>query len=238
MSLGAHRVVRRVRTIEGPRSIQSGPGGAAIVGHSAAGAVTLLEGRPPRVRRVLRGFSQPRYSVFAPDGRHAFVTDSGNGELAVIDLERGRVVRRVEVGALARHVSIDPAGRRLWVSLGSSAAEIAVVGIGDPRRPRVLRHVRPPFLVHDVGFSPSGRRVWVTAGRVPSLAIYDADGRGPLRRLGADARAAAHHVRPVARLRRERRGPLRPRPRARATGAASAPSASRSAPITSSAAPG
>ena len=192
VSLGTHRVVRRVRTIEGPRSIQSGPGSTAVVGHSAAGAVTLLEGRPPRVRRVLRGFSQPRYSVFAPDGRHAFVTDSGNGELAVIDLERGRVVRRVEVGALARHVSIDPAGRRLWISLGSSAAEITVVDIGDPRRPRVLRRVRPPFLVHDVGFSPSGRRVWVTAGRVPSLAVYDADGRGPLRRLGADA--APQHI--------------------------------------------
>jgi len=192
VSLGGHRAVRRVKTIEGPRSIQSGPGGVAIVGHSAAGAVSLLEGRPPRVRRVLRGFSQPRYSVFHPDGRHAFVTDSGHGELAVIDLERGRVIRRVEVGSLARHVTIDPAGRRLWISLGSSASAISVVGIGDPVRPRLLRHVRPPFLVHDVGFAPGGRRVWVTAGRVPTLAIYDADGRGPLRRLGADA--APQHV--------------------------------------------
>ena len=164
----------------------------ALVGHSAAGAVSLLEGRPPRVRRVLRGFSQPRYGVFHPDGRHAFMTDSGTGELAVIDLERGRVIRRVEVGAGARHVTVDPAGRRLWISLGSSAAAISVVGIGDPRRPRLLRRVRPPFLVHDVGFTPSGRRVWVTAGRVPTLAIYDADGRGPLRRLGADA--APQHV--------------------------------------------
>jgi YVTN family beta-propeller protein len=192
VSLGGHRVVRRLKTIEGPRSIQSGAGAVAIVGHSAAGAVSLLEGRPPRVRRVLRGFSQPRYSVFHPDGRHAYVTDSGTGELAVIDLERGRVIRRVEVGALARHVTIDPAGRRLWVSLGSSASAISVVGIGDPRRPRLLRHVRPPFLVHDVGFAPNGRRVWVTAGRVPTLAIYDADGRGPLRRLSADA--APQHV--------------------------------------------
>jgi YVTN family beta-propeller protein len=191
VSLGGRRVVRRVRTIEGPRSIQSA-GRVAIVGHSAAGAVSLLEGRPPRVRRVLRGFSEPRYSVFHPDGRSAYVTDSGSGELAVIDLERGRVTRRVEVGALARHVTIDPAGRSLWISLGSSASAISVVGIGDPARPRLLRRVRPPFLVHDVGFSPSGRRVWVTAGRVPTLAIYDADGRGPLRRLGADA--APQHV--------------------------------------------
>jgi hypothetical protein len=53
VSLGGHRVVRRVRTIEGPRSIQSGLGGVAIVGHSAAGAVTLLEGRPPSPTRPM-----------------------------------------------------------------------------------------------------------------------------------------------------------------------------------------
>jgi YVTN family beta-propeller protein len=188
----AGRVLRRVPTIEGPRSIQSGPGDVAIAGHSAAGAVTLLDGRPPRVWRVLRGFGEPRYTAFAPDGRHAFVTDSGHGEVAVIDVARGRVIRRVEVGALARHVTIDPAGRRLWVSLGSSASEISVVDVSEPARPRLLRHVRPPFLVHDVGFSPSGRRVWVTAGRVPSLAVYDAGGHRLVRRLGADA--APQHI--------------------------------------------
>lgn len=192
VSLGSHRVLRRVATIEGPRSIQSGVGGVAIVGHSAAGAVTLLEGRPPRVRRVLRGFGQPRYTAFTPDGRHAFVTDSGHGEVAVIDVTRGRIVRRVEVGALARHVTLDPAGRRLWVSLGSSASSISVVDVSEPTRPRLLRHVHPGFLVHDVGFSPSGKRVWVTAGRVPSLAVYTAGGEHLVRTLGADA--APQHI--------------------------------------------
>ena len=189
VSLTRHRVVRRLSTVDGPRSIQAGPGGVAVVGHTAAGAVTLIEARPPRVRRVLRGFEQPRYTAFA--GEHAFVTDSGSGEVAVIDLRRGRVIRRVEVGALARHVTVDPGGRRLWISLGSSASAVVVVDIGEPARPRVVRRIHPPFLVHDVGFSPSGRRVWLSAGRAPTLAIFDADGRGPLTLLGAD-RAPQH----------------------------------------------
>jgi hypothetical protein len=189
VSLASHRVVRRVPTLEGPRSIQTGPGGVAVAGHSTEGAVTLLEDRPPRVRRVLRGFEQPRYTAFA--GHHAFVTDSGAGEVAVIDLRRGRVIRRVEVGALARHVTVDPAGRRLWIALGSSASAIAVVDVGEPGRPRLLRTIHPPFLVHDAGFSPSGRHVWLSAGREPRLAIYGADGRGPLRMLRGD-RAPQH----------------------------------------------
>jgi DNA-binding beta-propeller fold protein YncE len=192
VSLSSHRVLSRVRTIEGPRSIQNGPGGVAIVGHSAAGAVTLLEGRPPRVRRVLRGFEQPRYSVFGADGRYAFVTDSGSGELAVIDIRRGRVVRRVQIGALARHVTIDPAGARLWIALGSSASSIVVVDVSDALRPRVLRTIQPPFLVHDVGFSPSGKRVWVTAGRERKLAIYRAGGERPTTLLPADV--APQHI--------------------------------------------
>jgi hypothetical protein len=172
---GRAAVQARVRTLEGPRSIERAPGGAAVVGHPSEGAVTLLEGRPVRVRRVLRGFGEPRYT--AVGGRFAFVTDSGHGELAVIDLVRGRVVRRVEVGAFARHLSLAPDGRTAWISLGSSAAEIAVVDLSEGERPRVVGHVRPPFLAHDVGFAPDGRHVWVTAGRERRLAVYRAGGR-------------------------------------------------------------
>ena len=192
VSLAAGRVAGRIATVEDPRSIQSGPGGRAVVAHSAAGRVTLLEGRPVRVRRVLRGFGAPRYTAIAPDGRHAFVTDGGHGEVAALDLVRGRVISRVEVGDGARHVTIDPRGRTLWVALGSSAAEIVVIDVADPARLRLVRRIAPPFLAHDVGFSPSGRRVWVTAGRSRHVAVYAVAGRAPLRLLGADD--APQHV--------------------------------------------
>jgi DNA-binding beta-propeller fold protein YncE len=192
VALRSGRVRRRIRTPEAPRSIQSGRGNRVVVAHTASGAISLIEGSPPRVRRVLRGFEQPRYTAITSDGRYAFVTDSGAGEVAVVDLRRGRVVRRSAVGAHARHLAIDPRGRTLWVSLGSSAPQIVVVDVSDPERPRVRRRIRPPFLAHDVGFSPSGRRVWVTAGRERRLAIYAAGGRRPLAMLGADL--APQHV--------------------------------------------
>ena len=103
------------------------------------------------------------------------MSDSGHGELAVIDLRAGRVVRRVEVGAGARHLTLDPRGRTLWIALGSTAAALVVVDVADPLAPRVVRRIAPPFGAHDVAFSPSGRRVWVTGGRVPRVALYDAD---------------------------------------------------------------
>jgi hypothetical protein len=185
VSLESGRVRARVGTREGPRSVER-YGGGALVAHPSEGAVTLLEGRPVRVRRVLRGFGEARYT--GVHGRRAYVTDSGHGELAVVDLERGRVARRVEVGAGARHLSLAPDGRVAWVSLGSSAAEIAVV---DLRALRVVRMVRPPFLAHDVGFSPDGRRVWVTAGRERRMALY---GRRGTRLRVLDGDEAPQHV--------------------------------------------
>src|SRR5690349_4024614 len=169
VSLATGRIRARTGTLEGPRSIERG-GAGAIVAHTSQGAISLLEGAPPKVRRVLRGFSEPRYTAVA--GRYAFVTDSGHGEVAVVDLERGRVVHRAAAGEHARHVSLSPDHRTLWVALGSSAPSITVLDVTDPTRPKVARHIRPPFLAHDVGFAPDGRRIWVTAGRESKAAIY------------------------------------------------------------------
>jgi DNA-binding beta-propeller fold protein YncE len=192
VALPSLRVVRRIATREGPRSIESAATGRAVVGHADAGVVSLLAGRPLGLWRVLGGFGAPRYTAITRDGRLAYVSDGGHGELTVIDLAAGRLVRRVPVGDGARHLTLAPDGRTLWVALGSSAAEIAIVDLSTPTLPRPVGRVRPPFLAHDVGFSPSGRRVWVTAGRERRIAVFAATGGAPLRGLPADA--APQHV--------------------------------------------
>src|SRR5947207_11347203 len=146
----------RIPTRPGPRSIER-VGDSALVAHTAVGEVTVLHGL--HVRHVLGRFEEPRYTAAAPDGRHAFVTDSGNASLAVVDVLRGAVVAHVKLRLWPRHLSLSGDGRTLWVALGTASPELAVVDVGDPRRPFVRGRVRPPFPAHDVGFSPSGR-VW------------------------------------------------------------------------------
>ena len=60
------RVRARVATVEEPRSIEAAGGLRAVVAHTSSGAVSLLEGPPVRVRRVLRGMSEPRYTAVGP----------------------------------------------------------------------------------------------------------------------------------------------------------------------------
>jgi DNA-binding beta-propeller fold protein YncE len=187
VELSTGKVVRSIRTLPGPRSVESVSGNAGLVCHTEHGAVSLIDGPTLRVRRVIRGFGEPRYAASSPTGRYAFVTDSARNEVVSVDVLRGRVVGRVAVGGPARHISIDARGRILWVSLGSTAEVVAIVDVSRPAAPRLLHRLSPPFLAHDVGFAPGGRHIWVSSGDRGVLAVYDRRSGEILRRLSADA---------------------------------------------------
>lgn len=179
VDVGSGRVLERIRTVDGPRSIESTPFGHVVVAHTATGRVTLLDGATLRVRSVLTGFGEPRYTAMHTFEQLAYVTDSGHREVATIDLVRGRVIHRAAVPGPARHVSVDADRATLWTALGTKAERVAVLDVIDPRRPRLVRVVDPPFLAHDVVLAPDGRHVWVTSGSEDALAIYDRLGAAP-----------------------------------------------------------
>jgi hypothetical protein len=177
------RVVRSIATLAGPRSIEASPNGTAVVAHTTEGAVTLIDGPALRVRAVLHGFGEPRYT--ATDGRVAYVSDSARGEVVVLDTERGRVLGRVEGGGPARHIALVDS--TVWTALGTKAERIAVVDVANPHRPRLVRTIRTPWLAHDIGFTPGGLRAWVTSGERRRAAVYDIRSGRLLRRIAADA---------------------------------------------------
>jgi hypothetical protein len=187
VDLAAFRVVRWIATPPGPRAIEL-VGTRAVVAHWALGSLAIVDAH--RTLHVIEGVDAPRYAAAHPDGVHAFVTDSAYG-LVTVDVQRGRIVGRVKLPGWPRHLSIDPAGKTLWVGLGTSSTQVAVVDVTDPRRPRRAALVTPLFGAHDVGFSPDGRQVWVTAGAAGETAIYHPGGT---LRLGMSADAAPQHV--------------------------------------------
>jgi DNA-binding beta-propeller fold protein YncE len=187
----AGRLVRSIGCLPDPRSIERIGARTALVCHTAEGAVSLVDCSSLAVRNVTHGFREPRYAAAHPDGRHAFVTDSGTSEVVAVDIVEGRTLGRLKLDEWARHVTSEPSGRRLWVGLGSASERVAIVDVSEPRRPRLERMLRPPFLAHDVGYEPSGARVWVTSGTAREVAVYDVRGRLQ-RHLAADA--APQHV--------------------------------------------
>jgi DNA-binding beta-propeller fold protein YncE len=167
VDLDTFGVVGSIDTLPDPRSVET-VGGVALVCHTAVGALSIVD--RTRVRHVVRGFVEPRYTAAHPDGVHAFVTDSGRSGVAVVDTRRGVVVGRVKLDGWARHLSIARDGSRLWVGLGNASEHVAVVGTRPLRR---LHDLTPGLLAHDVGIAPDGR-LWVTSGNARMLAVGSA----------------------------------------------------------------
>jgi DNA-binding beta-propeller fold protein YncE len=166
VDLRTFRILGHVATPPDPRAVET-VGDVAVVCHTAAGAGSVVD--RTRVRHVVRGFVEPRYVAAHPDGRHAFVTDSGRSGVALLDTRHGVVAGTVSLSGWARHLTISPDGSRLCVGLGSASEHVSFV------RTRPFRHegdLAPGFLAHDVGFAPDGR-LWITSGASRLLAVGD-----------------------------------------------------------------
>ena len=200
LDIATGRIRRRIRTLPGPRSIESAFLSWAVVAHTSSGRLSIFDGRSLRVQRVVEGFREPRYTAVhpsrwpterSPNGTAlAYVTDSARREVVTVDVDRGRILWRTAVPGPARHIGIDGAGERLWTTLGSKAERVAVLDLEDARRPRLVRTFATPFLAHDVVVSTAKGRpthVWITSGDERRIAVYEADGRRPVAVLTADA---------------------------------------------------
>ena len=192
LDLRGGRVVSRLGTAPGPRSIESVGANAAVVGHTEAGVVSILVlDRVLRLRAELDAFEAPRYTAIHPKRAYAYVSDSAREEVVVVNPGDARVLWRTRVPGPARHISVSPDGHTVWTALGTKASRIAVLDASDPRRPKFMRTVVPPFLAHDVVFAPDGRGVWVTSGDERRIALYGRE-RRPARVV--DAGEPPQHV--------------------------------------------
>ena len=68
LELSSGRVLTRIRTAPGPRSIEASAYGQVVVAHIPAGVVTILDAATLSVRAVLHGFGEPRYAAMHPGG--------------------------------------------------------------------------------------------------------------------------------------------------------------------------
>jgi hypothetical protein len=184
VALPSGRVLKRLPMPADPENVEAGLRTAVVVS-TRAGAVTLVDVLSLRIRKVIRGFAAPHIAALSPDGRYGYVTDDTRGQLAVIGLARGRILRRLFVGRGAHHMAISPDGGRLWIALGERARAITVVDTTHPSRPRIVGRLVPGESAHDLAFSPGGERVWVTHDDRSTITLYDARTMRPVVTLPA-----------------------------------------------------
>jgi DNA-binding beta-propeller fold protein YncE len=186
VDLPSGRVTRRLTLPADPEDLAAvGNSGFVIVVSARAGKVTVVDRDTLRPIRTFGGFDSPHIAALSPDGKHAYVTDDTRGTLTVISLAAMTVTSNVRVGVGAHHLTVSPDHHRLWVALGESASQIAILDTTDPDHPRLIGHFNPGFLAHDLSFTPDGREVWITSAAGPTVAAFDAHNHRLLLRVAA-----------------------------------------------------
>lgn len=157
-------------------------GRRVLVASPTAGTVTEIDGVHQRVLRIFDALArpvavaldyEPPIGIVTP--RYGFVLEQRRGALAVLDLDRGRIARRLAVGARPEQLALD--GTTLWIAHAESAT-LARVDVSTPTRPRMLTSLRVGNAGVSLAADPELHSVFVSLRSSGAIARYvDGDTR-------------------------------------------------------------
>lgn len=132
-------VVSEIKVPIRPNYVRLSPDGLrAFVVHKTA-AVSIIRLSDFSIEHVFEAGTAPERIVFSSDGRFAFVNDTKDLEITVIDVEKMKVTDRIEIGAAGWHqgMALNRDGSRLYaISHGSDS-----VSVLDALNPRVIKRI-------------------------------------------------------------------------------------------------
>ena len=115
---------------------------------------------------------EQRPSLLRPDLRlHAYVANTGNGTLSIVDLPALEVVNTVEVGPHPSGVRAHPTRAEIW-GVSTTGGYLWVV---DAREGRVSARIAIGTGAFALDFSPDGKRAFVAASRAGSVSSIDCE---------------------------------------------------------------
>jgi DNA-binding beta-propeller fold protein YncE len=173
--------VRFVRLGGRPHDVKAA-GGLFVVANEAGRRLDFVT----RGRHVasVRLAAEPHDLAIAPDGRRAWVTLNGTGELAVVDLRARRVVRYVPTEQRPHDLLFAPDGR-LWVTDWDGPVHVL------DRNGNLRGRVELGRESHHLAFTPSGQ-AWITDHAANRVFVVDGSSLELLAALPVSG--GPHHV--------------------------------------------
>ena len=193
-------VAARVPVGKRPRGIKLSHDGkllyVALSGIAAGGAgrrrieaaAARSRGRRRRRRRSRRRTScvrtyasgqDPESFDLSRDGKTLYVSNEESSEMSVLDLETGKVTRKVAVGGEPEGVTLRPDGKAVYVT---SEQDNQVVAI-DTRKLSVMARIPTGPRPRAIAFSRDGKTGFVTCENGGGITVFDAveERRAPAR---------------------------------------------------------
>jgi YVTN family beta-propeller protein len=111
----------------------------------------------------------PAHVVTSSDGKLAFVTDSKENVLQVVDLPGKRIVRTIPTGAYPHGLRESPDERELYVA-NVKDGSVSIIDIVDWKEAARIKVGKSPV---QVGFTPDGSKVYVSLKGENKVAVID-----------------------------------------------------------------
>lgn len=87
--------------------------------------VSLIDTATQTVVSTVPGVdASPQHVAYAPDGRHLYTANAGDGTVTVVDTATGEVTARVPTGATPTSVAVLPDGSRALVTHGDGTVRV------------------------------------------------------------------------------------------------------------------
>ena len=121
----------------------------------------------------------PAHVVVSPDGRFAYVTNSGDNTVSVIDTSAQRLVATIPVGQFPHGLRISPDGKQVYVA-NLKGGTVSVIDTASQKEIAQIPAGKGPA---QVGFTPDGRLVLVSLSEENAVAVIDPSTRKVIRKV-------------------------------------------------------
>lgn len=112
---------------------------------------------------------EPAHVAVDRQGRRAYVTDSADNTVSVIDLARRKVIATITTGAFPHGLHISPDGQEIYVA-DVKDKSVSVISVAAAKEVSRIPVGKGPV---QVGFTPNGQHVYVSLRDENNIAVLD-----------------------------------------------------------------
>lgn len=143
------------------------------------GAVWVIDTRTDAVVAKVPVGVHPAHVVISPDGRLAYITNSGDNTISVIDTSTHSQVAMITVGKFPHGLRFSPDGKEVYVA-DLKGGTVSVIDTASQKEVSQVAVGKQPA---QVGFTPDGRLAFVSLSGENAVAVIDPATRKVIRKI-------------------------------------------------------
>jgi DNA-binding beta-propeller fold protein YncE len=115
--------LKQIAVAKGPEGIDLAPDGSAVwvSGRTPEGGITVIDPKTDAVVRTIPTSTKFANRLkFTHDGKQVLISDPTNGDITILDVSSGEVVKKVTTAAGPSGIQLTPDGKRLYVACAAA----------------------------------------------------------------------------------------------------------------------